>query len=185
MSPVVSGEQNTPLTNNLSERSEQVSAPQHQNQPSSQNMVVKSTQHSPILEPAVLKAAVNDPIAKNIEKVDLGPCHSPKLSPVNLDENFAAANEVDVGNHSNPESPSSDSEMCVVFDKLVGYHEASNRSLEKYSLAEVWKTDALVTSHSKFSGRSTSTHMILNPEVHCVSCSFPQSSTFIRIGNKN
>ena len=98
--------------------------------------MVKSTQHSPILEPGVHKAAVNDPIAKKVEKGDLGPCHSPKLSPVNLDENFAAANEVDVENHSNPESPSSDSEMCVVFDKLVGYCEASNRSLEKYSLAE-------------------------------------------------
>jgi hypothetical protein len=128
-------------------------------------MVVKSTQHSPILEPVVLKAAVNDPIAKKVEKVDLGPCHSLKLSPVNLDENFAAANEVDVGNHSNPESSSSDSEMCVVFDKPVGYHEVSNCSLEKYSLAEAWKMDALVTSHSKFSGRSTSTHMLLNPEV--------------------
>jgi hypothetical protein len=33
--------------------------------------------------------------------------------------------------------------------------------------------NALVTSHSKFSGRSTSTHMFLNPEVHCASCSFP------------
>jgi hypothetical protein len=84
-SPVVSGEQNTPLTNSLSERSKQVSAPQHQNLPSSQKMVVKSTQHSPILEPVGLKAAVNDPIAKKVEKGDLGPCHSPKLSPVNLD----------------------------------------------------------------------------------------------------
>jgi hypothetical protein len=94
-SPVISGEQNTPLTNNLSgERSKQVSALQHQNLPSSQNLVVKSSQHSPILEPAVLpKAAVNDPIAKKVEKGDLGPCHSPKLSPVNLNENFAAANE--------------------------------------------------------------------------------------------
>ncbi len=115
----------------------------------------------------------------------MGPFHSPKLSPVNLDENFAAANEVDVGNHSNPESTSSDSEMCVVFDKPVGYHEASNHSLEKYSFAEAWKMDALVTSHSKFSGRSTSTHMFLNPEVHCATCSFPQSSTFICIGDKN
>ncbi len=34
-SPVVSGELNTPLTNNLSERSKQVSTPQHQNLPSS------------------------------------------------------------------------------------------------------------------------------------------------------
>jgi hypothetical protein len=132
-------------------------------------MVVKSTHHSPILEPTVLKAAVNDPIAKKVEKVDLGPCHSPKLFPVNLDENFAAANEVDVGNHSNPESPSSDREKYVVFDKPVGYHEASNHSFEKYSLAEAWKMDALVTSHSKFSGRSTSTDMFLNPEVHCAS----------------
>ncbi len=84
-----------------------------------------------------------------------------------------------------PGSPSSDSEMCVVFNKPVGYHEASNHSLEKYSLAEAWKMDALVTSHSKFSGRSTSTHMFLNPDIHCASCSFSQSSTFICIGNKN
>ncbi len=149
-SPVVSGEQNTPLTNNLSERSKQVGAPQHQNLPLSQNMVAKSTQHSPNLEPAVLKAAVNDPIAKKVEKVDLGPCHSPKLSPVKLDENFAAANEVDVGNHSNPESPSSDSKMCVVFDKPVRCYEASNYSLEKYSLAEAWKMDAFVTLTANF-----------------------------------
>jgi hypothetical protein len=101
-SHVVSGDQNTPMTRNLSERSKQVSAPQHQNLSSSQNLVVKSSQHSPILEPAVLKAAVNDPIAKKVEKGDLGPCHSPKLSPVNLGENFAAADEVGVGNHSNP-----------------------------------------------------------------------------------
>jgi hypothetical protein len=40
--PVVStGEQNTELTSNLLERSKQVSAPQHQNLPSSQNPVVK------------------------------------------------------------------------------------------------------------------------------------------------
>jgi hypothetical protein len=161
VSPVISGEQNTPLTNNLSgERSKQVSASQHQNLPSSQNLVVKSSQHSPILEPVVLlKATVNDPIAKKVEKGDLGPCHSPKLSPVNLDENFAAANEVGAGNHSNHDFPSTDSEMCVMFDKLVGYPEASSHPHEKYSLAEAWKIDALVTSCSKFSGRSTSIHM--------------------------
>jgi hypothetical protein len=100
-SPVISGDQNTPLTNNFSgEGSKQVISPQHQSLPSSQNLVVKSSQHSPIPEPAVqLKAAVNDPIAKKVEKGDLGPCHSPKISPVNLDESFAAANEVCVGNH--------------------------------------------------------------------------------------
>jgi hypothetical protein len=185
-SPVISGEQNTPLTNKSGERSKQVSAPQHQNLPSPQNLVVKSSQLSSILEPAVLlKAAVNDPIAMKVEKGDLGPCHSPKLFPVNLDENFAAANEVGVGNHSNSESPSADSGMCVMFDKPVGYPEASNCSHEKYSLAEAWKIDAIVTSYRKFSGRSTSTHMFLNSELHCVTCSFPQSSTFICIGNKN
>jgi hypothetical protein len=145
----------------------------------SQNLVVKSSLHQPILEPAIVKAAVKDTIAKQVEKGDLGPCHSPKLSPVNLDEYFVAANEVGVGNHPSPESPSSDSEMCVMFVKPIGYPEASNRSLEKYSLTEAWKMDALVTSHSKFSGRSTSTHMFLNPELHCVTCSFPQYLTFI------
>jgi hypothetical protein len=103
-SPIVSGEQNTALTSNLLESSKQVSTPQHQNLPSSQNLVVKSSQHSTLLESAVLKAAVEDPIAKQVEKEDLGPCHSPKLSPVNLVENFAAANEVGADNHPNPES---------------------------------------------------------------------------------
>jgi hypothetical protein len=65
-------------------------------------MVIKSSQHSPILEPVDLKAAVKDPIAEQVEKGDLGACHSPKLSPVNLDENFVAANYVGVGNHPNP-----------------------------------------------------------------------------------
>ncbi len=53
----------------------------------------------------VLKAAVKDPVAQQVEKGALGPCHSPKLSPVNLDDNFAAVNEVGVGYHPNPESP--------------------------------------------------------------------------------
>ncbi len=61
----------------------------------------------------VQKAAVKDPIARQAEKGDLGPCHSPKLSPVNLDENFAAANEVAVGNHPNPESPSLSHSLVV------------------------------------------------------------------------
>ncbi len=135
--------------------------------------MVKSSQHLPILEPANLKAAVKDPIAKQDEKGDLGSCHYPKLSPVNLDENFVAANAVGVGNHLNPESPYSDSEMCVMFGKPVGYLEVSNYSLEKYSLAEAWKMAAGVTSHSKFSGRSTSTHMFLYPEFHFVTCFFP------------
>jgi hypothetical protein len=42
-SPVISGEQNTPLTSNISERSKQVRAPQHQNLPMPQNLVVKSS----------------------------------------------------------------------------------------------------------------------------------------------
>ncbi len=106
--------------------------------------MVKLSQHSSILEPAVLKAAVKNPIAKQLEKGDLGPCHSLKLSPVNLDENFVAANEVGVGNYPIPESPSSDSEMCVILDKPVLYPEASNRSLEKYSLAEAWKNSPIL-----------------------------------------
>jgi hypothetical protein len=115
----------------------------------------------------------------------LGPCHSLKLSPVYLDENFAAANEVGVGSHPNIESPSSNSEMCVMFDKPVGYPEVSYCSFEKYSLAEAWRMDALVTSHSKVSGRSTSTHMFLNPELHFVTCCLPQYLTLICIDNKN
>jgi hypothetical protein len=123
-SPVVSGEQNTPLTSNLSERSKQVSAPQHQNLPSSQNLVVKSSQHSLILEPAVLKAAVKDPISEQVEKGDLGPCHSLKLSPVNLDENFAAANEAGVGNHPNPESPSLSQNLVVKSSQKLTHFRA-------------------------------------------------------------
>jgi hypothetical protein len=52
-------------------------------------------------------------------------------------------------------------------------------------LQRLGKMDALLTSHSKFSGRSTSIYMFLNPELHCVTCSFPQYLTLICIGNKN
>jgi hypothetical protein len=45
--------------------------------------------------------------------------------------------------------------------------------------------DALVTSPSKFAGRSTSTYMFLNPELHCATCSFPEYLSVIFIGNKN
>ncbi len=70
-SPVVSGEQNIPLTSNLSARSKQVSAPQHQNLPPSQNLVVKSSQHSPILEPC-RRPLINVPYKRTFGAPDQG-----------------------------------------------------------------------------------------------------------------
>ena len=67
--PLVSGEQNTPLTSNITDKSKVDSTPQQQNQLSSINLNVK-------LSPKVLPLQA-----------------SPKLDPVNLDDNFKAATE--------------------------------------------------------------------------------------------
>ena len=57
--PLVSVEQNTPLTSNLSEMSKQIRSPQQQNQLLSHNLEVKSSQKLPIVEAEVLKETAN------------------------------------------------------------------------------------------------------------------------------
>ena len=51
--------------------------------------------------------------------------------------------------------------------------------------SDAWAMKSLAKSHSKFSGRSTSLHMLLSPELHCPTCSFPESITTIFIGDKD
>ena len=58
-SPLVSVEQNTPLTSNSSEMSKQIRSPQQQNQLLSRNLEVKSSQKLPIVEAEVLKDTAN------------------------------------------------------------------------------------------------------------------------------
>ncbi len=72
---------------------------------------------------------------------------------------------------------------------LLSYHNQKvdssiHRSLSKYSLSDAWTRNNLTSSHSKFSGTSTSWHKFLQPELHCKQCSFPQSSTIIFIGDQ-
>ena len=75
---------------------------------------------------------------------------SPKLDPVNLDQNFAAATEVGAGRHQKSDSPSSsEDEVFAMYDKPLGWHDAPNISLQGYSLSEAWKINALVNLHVK------------------------------------
>ncbi len=119
---------------------------------------------------------VGDVLEEQVKDGDVGTCLS--LSPVNLDQDFAAANPPD---KSSLDSLPEEDDDCVLID---GHHKspmALNRSLSKYSLLDAWTRNNLTTSHSKFSGRSTSWHKFLQPELHCKQCSFPKSSTIIFI----
>jgi hypothetical protein len=101
------------------------------------------------------------------------------VAPVNLNQKFAAANSPDKS-RLDPE----DNE-CVLIDGPHNFPVAPNRSLSKYSLSDAWTRNNLTTSHSKFSGASTSWHKLLQPELHCKQCSFPHSSTIIFIGDQS
>jgi hypothetical protein len=96
-------------------------------------------------------------------------------APVNLDPKFEAANSPD-------ESKVDTEDNEVVF--IDGPHKspvAPNRSLSKYSLSDAWSSNNLISSHSKFTGSSTSWHNFLTPELHCKQCSFPHETTIIFI----
>ena len=110
------------------------------------------------------------------EQVKVGASLS--VAPVNLDKKFVAANS--------PDKSRLDSEdnECVLIDGPPNSTEAPNRSLSKYSLSDAWTKNNLTTSHSKFSGTSTSWHQFLQPELHCKQCSFPHSATIIFIGDQ-
>ena len=164
-SPLVSGEQNTPLTSNISDKSKVDSTPQQQNQLSSVNLDVK-------LSPKLLPLLA-----------------SPKLHPVNLEDNCKAANEAVPGKGQEQlDSPlSSESES----GKLTGYQIPSgsfpppNAMLQKYTYAEAWKLEPLVYCHQpKFgAGKDQSFNCHLAPELHCAICSFPELTTLINIDN--
>ena len=109
-SPLASGEQNTPLTSKISDKSKVASTPQQQNQLSSLNLEVK-------LSPNLLPLQA-----------------SPKLDPVDLEDNFAAATEAVPGNEQKFDSPSSPENKVTVYE-LSSYIPKVNifRGLETQS----------------------------------------------------
>jgi hypothetical protein len=122
---------------------------------------------------------IGDVLEEQVKDGDVGACLS--LSPVNLDQDFAAANPLD---KSRLDSSPEDDDDCVLIDGAPKCPVAPNQSLSIYSLSDAWTRNNLQTSHSKFSGTSTSWHKFLQPELHCKQCSFPQSSTIIFIGDQ-
>jgi len=182
--PLLSGdEQNTPLTSN-------VSAPlslmllSHQTQKAESSIQQLSSIQEEPPDPDGCGGVVGH-IDKHVkvgdiieEPVKVGASLS--VAPVNLDKKFAAATSPD---KSRLDSEDEDNE-CVLIDGPPNSPEAPNRSLSKYSLSEAWTKNNLTTSHSKFSGTSTSWHQFLQPELHCKQCSFPHSATIIFIGDQ-
>ena len=185
------GEQRTPLTSNLSDRSKQdKNAPQQQNLLSPQTLKPESIQLAPIQEQSVQEGGGLEPIEQQVQEADVnvGACLSPEMSPVNLDQNFAATNVGGIDGNPSEESrhnSPSDDAYCVMFDKPVGYPTFNNQTFPQYSISDAWAMKSLAKSHSEFSGRSTSLHILLSPELHCPTCSFPESITTIFIGDKD
>jgi hypothetical protein len=123
-SPLASGEQNTPLTSNISDKSKQVSTPQQQNQVSSLNLEVKSSPKLLISESVIPKETASKLLPEQA---------SPKLDPVNLEDNFAAANEVDPGHYQKSDSPcSSGNKEVTVYEKPMGWYPPPNIRILKY-----------------------------------------------------
>jgi hypothetical protein len=87
--PLVSGEQHTPLTSNLSDRSKQDNSPQQQKLLSPHNLKPEAS----IQEQTLLDGGVLGHIEEQVKVGDLGKClSSPVFTPINLEQNFAAAN---------------------------------------------------------------------------------------------
>jgi len=176
--PLASGEeQTTPLTSNVSAPPQQKLL-SHQNQKSESSIQLSSIQEEPPGPDG--GGGVVGHIDKHVkfgdfieEQVKVGASLS--VAPVNLDQKFAAANSPDKSILDSEENE------CVLIDGPHNSPMAPNRSLSKYSCSDAWTKNNLTTSHSKFSGTSTSWHQFLQPELCCKQCSFPHSSTIIFI----
>ncbi len=188
--PLVSGEQTTPLTSNLSDRQQNLLSPGAQPQPKLNSMGESQRQAQPQsfpgADPQPKLNSVRESQQQAEEVGDVGACDSyPGLLPVDLDQNFAAANVgINYPEKSRVDSSPEDEEYCVLIDQPLGQPLSTNRSLSKYSLSDAWTRENLSTFHSKFSGTSTSWHMFLQHELHCKQCSFPESVTTIFIGDQ-
>jgi hypothetical protein len=158
VTPSASGEeQTTPLTSNVPAPPQQ-NLLSHQNQKAESSIQLSSIQEEPVPNGGVVghidqHVKVGDVIEEQV-KVDA----SLSLAPVNLDQDFAAANSPDKS-RLDPE----EDEYCVLIDGPHKSPVAPNRSLSKYSLSDAWTRNNLTTSHSKFSGTSTSWHKFLQP----------------------
>jgi hypothetical protein len=174
-------DQTTPLTSNVSDRS-----PQQQRLLSHQNLKAESmssfqeeyVSDGGVVGPIEEHGNVGDVLEEQVKDGDVGACLS--LSPVNLDQDFAAENPPD---KSRLDSSPEEDDDCVFIDGAPKCPVAPNQS-SMYSLSDAWTRNNLQTSQSKFSGTSTSLHNFLQPELHCKQCSFPQSSTNIFIGDQ-
>ena len=181
--PLASGEeQTTPLASNVSAPPQQ-NLLSHQNQKAESSIQLSSIQEEP---PVSYGGGVVGHIDHHVNDGDIideqvKVSASLSLAPVNLTQDFAAANSPDKSRLDS--SPEKDVE-CVVLDVAPKRPGAPNRSLSIYSLSDAWNRNNLQTSHSKFSGTSSSWHMFLLPELHCKQCSFPSSSTTIHIGDQ-
>jgi hypothetical protein len=153
-------EENTPLTNNLSEHNKKVWSRQLQ------RIHVEHPENIP-KQTSVDEEGVNTELAT-------AATNSSKIAPVNLEISFAA--EQSEKRLDRPDSPFASNEGH--YETPPETHKAKvpmkyNKFCKQYSIADAWINGNIAKYQQKLSGRRSADFKFLYPYLECSTCAFP------------
>jgi hypothetical protein len=120
------------------------------------------------------------------EMVGTAVMNSPRIAPVNLAVSFAAEEEFEA-KIDRPSSPWASNEgVYEPTDTDKAKHQnLINKLRKQYSVQEAWAKGNIAKYHLKLSGRQSSDFKFLFPRLECSTCSFPNNTVLIPIGEKS
>ena len=120
------------------------------------------------------------------EMVGTAVMNSPRIAPVNLAMSFAAEEKCEE-KFDHPSSPWASNEgVYKPTDTDKAKHQnLINKFCKQYSVQDAWAKGNIAKYHRKLSGRRSSDFKFLFPHLECSTCSFPNDSVLIPIGEKS
>jgi hypothetical protein len=165
-------EEDTLLTNNLSEHTKKVWSEQLQ------RIHVEHSENIP-KQTSVDEEGVHTEFATAVT-------NSSKIAPVNLEMSFAA--EQSEERLDRPDSPFAYN--GGLYKTPPETHKVKvpmkyNKFRKQYSIADAWLNSNVAKYQQKLSGRRSADFKFLYPYLECSTCAFPYKDTFIPIGEKS
>jgi hypothetical protein len=167
-------QQDTPLTSNLSEVRMKLRSRQLQmfNVGSSKKFIPRHTS--------------SDDEGVHPEMVNTAVMNSPKIAPVNLAMSFAAEEECEEKLDC-PSSPWARNEGVYepTENDKAKHPNLNNKFRKQYSVQDAWAKGNIAKCHWRLSGRRSAEFKFLFPCLECSTCSFPNNTVLIPIGEKS
>jgi hypothetical protein len=111
--------------------------------------------------------------------------NSPKIAPVNLAMSFAAEEQCEEKLDC-PSSPWASNEGVYgpKENDKAKLRNLNNKFRKQYSVQDAWAKGNIAKCHRKLSGRRSAEFIFLFPRLECLTCSFPNNTVLIPIGEK-